>query len=155
MGPIELTFVVVVALFGVVGVVRGWARELGITIMLALALFVLEFIAEGEATQITEAVETFFNASPGSFPAAEAFVFCGFLIIIAFVSYQGETLSFPSKNKVASFGLIAGLFNGYMFSGSLWYYLEKANWPGVPIEPEYIARHVSVPIMMVRPTVDV
>ena len=141
MGPIEFTFVVVMLLFGVVGIVRGWSRELGITTMLALALFVLEFIAEGQAEQVSQMVEQVFRAEPGSFPAAQALLFCGFLIIIAFMSYQGETLTFSSKNKTASFGLITGLFNGYLFAGSLWYYLERADWPGIPITADYLPRH--------------
>ena len=43
MGPIELLFLVVIGLFGAIGVVRGYQRELGVTTMLLLTLFVIEF----------------------------------------------------------------------------------------------------------------
>jgi len=46
MGPVELVFGLLVVIFAAIGVVRGYARELGITTMLLLALFVIEFTDE-------------------------------------------------------------------------------------------------------------
>ena len=46
MGPIEIVFLLLVAVFIVIGIVRGYARELGVTTMLLIALFVLEFLSE-------------------------------------------------------------------------------------------------------------
>ena len=43
MGPIEITFFVMVAIWALIGVIRGYNRELGITTMLLIALFVLVF----------------------------------------------------------------------------------------------------------------
>ena len=47
MGPIEFVFLTLFLIFGIIGVMRGYGRELGVTTMLLLALFVLEFIDEG------------------------------------------------------------------------------------------------------------
>jgi hypothetical protein len=44
MGPVEGVFLAIIAMFGAIGVVRGWQQELGVTTMLLLALFVISFI---------------------------------------------------------------------------------------------------------------
>ena len=44
MGPVEVVFLVVIGIFGAIGVVRGSQRELGVTTMLLLALFVITFL---------------------------------------------------------------------------------------------------------------
>ena len=57
MGPIELLFLVLIGLFGAIGVVRGYQRELGVTTMLLLTLFVIEFLtASSFGTRITAAL---------------------------------------------------------------------------------------------------
>ena len=38
-------------------------------------------------------------------------------------------MSFPGKRGRIFFDLGSGLLNGYLFAGSLWYYLQEANWP--------------------------
>ena len=44
MGPVEVVFLILIGLFGAIGVVRGWQRELGVTTMLLITLFVIEFV---------------------------------------------------------------------------------------------------------------
>ncbi len=44
MTPVGIVFLVVMLLFGVIGIVRGVAKELGVTTMLLLALMVLEIM---------------------------------------------------------------------------------------------------------------
>ncbi len=46
MGPVEITFFIVVGIFIAIAFVRGYGKELGVTIMLLIALFVLEFMNE-------------------------------------------------------------------------------------------------------------
>ena len=62
-----------------------------------------------------------------------------FLALVTFISYEGVTLVFPIKSTSWFLGLGIGLINGYLFAGSMWYYLQKAGWPLMHsvVKPEY------------------
>lgn len=134
MGPIELIFLIIVVFFGIFGVIRGYGRELGVTTMLLLTLFVLEFISESSAGQKTfdRIVGVFAGDNPATITTARFLIYCAVLIVVTYISYEGETLSFPGKRGNLIFDLGIGLLNGYLFAGSLWYYLASANWPLIP-----------------------
>jgi hypothetical protein len=55
------------------------------------------------------------------------------IVFVTLISYHGETLAFegrpPRGAKGVLFGLMAGLLNGYLVSGSLWYFLDKYEYP--------------------------
>jgi hypothetical protein len=70
---------------------------------------------------------------------AKGLLFSAFLIVIIFISYHGETLSFPAKGKSHAFSLGSGLLNGYLFAGSVWYYLATAGWPLLEVSTDYSA----------------
>ena len=137
MGPIELVFLVMIALFGIVGVVRGYARELGVTTMLLIGLLVLVFIDKEFHAGLVRFLAALVGDSTMTQATTKALIFCVFLTIIIFISYQGETLSFPGRGANHVFGLGAGLLNGYLYAGSLWYYLGNANWPLLNISEPY------------------
>jgi hypothetical protein len=138
MVPVEIVFLVTTCIFGVVGIVRGYSRELGVTTMLLLALFVLELIGERYPTQWAMVLGKLFGSDPETLLSASALIYSGFLIVIVFISYHGNTLTFPGKGDNWFFSLDIGLLNGYLFAGSLWYYLETAGWPIVSaIVPNY------------------
>lgn len=129
MGPIELVFLAIVAVFAIVGVIRGYGRELGVTTMLLITLFALEFIDERYRAMFGRVVGIFVGADPVAQSTGRAMVYCVALLVVAFISYEGETLSFPGKRGMILFDLGSGLLNGYLFAGSVWYYLHSANWP--------------------------
>ena len=60
-------------------------------------------------------------------------------MLMTFISYQGVTLVFPIKSTSWFLGLGIGLINGYLFAGSMWYYLQRAGWPLLHsvVKPEY------------------
>lgn len=129
MGPIELIFLTILIFFGIIGVIRGYGRELGVTTMLLLALFVLEFLSERYLNPLNRALGIFARDDPAALADARSLLFCAVLIVVAYISYEGETLSFPGKRGRIFFDLGSGLLNGYLFAGSLWYYLHAADWP--------------------------
>ncbi len=129
MGPVELIFLTVFVIFGIIGVVRGYGKELGVTTMLFITLFVLEFLDERYQTQVTRLLGVFAGPDQEAQIAAKGLLYCGALLVVTFISYEGETLSFPGKRGKVIFDLGTGLLNGYLFAGSLWYYLQAANWP--------------------------
>jgi hypothetical protein len=137
MGPVEIVFLVVIGLFGAIGVVRGWQRELGVTTMLLLALFVIEFVL---TTPIGTRVESFLsgaNVSEAQIVTLQSMAAVGLLLLVTFISYQGLGLVYPGTGKNSFVSLLIGLLNGYLFAGSTWYYLARADWPLLNVTPEY------------------
>ncbi len=135
MGPIEILFLVLVAVFIVIGIVRGYAKELGVTTMLLIALFVLEFVNERYQASLDKALGIVTGAD--AVGPIRAWIFVAILLIITFISYQGQTLSFPGKGNRPVFDVGVGLLNGYLFAGSIWYYLAQAGWPGLPVSQPF------------------
>ncbi len=144
MGPIEFVFLTLFLVFGIIGVMRGYGRELGVTTMLLLALFVLEFIDEGYQAQLNRVLGIFVGNAPTALTLARTFVYCTVLIVVTYISYEGETLSFPGKRGRLFFDLGSGLLNGYLFAGSLWYYLQQANWPLLKLSGEFTPFHTLI-----------
>lgn len=139
MGPIELLFLVVTAMFGAIGLVRGYQRELGVTTMLFIALFVIEFaFAEPVGSRLTGFLEGR-GISETGIATMQALFACTVLIVVTFISYQGITIIFPGSGSNAVVSLLVGLLNGYLFAGSIWYFLAQANWPLSKVVPEYTA----------------
>lgn len=124
---IELIFLTVFVIFGLIGVVRGYGRELGVTMVLFLVLFVFGLIDSLFRTKFIGLL-TELRVFPDP-EAARALIYCIIIIVMTFISYEGETLSFPGRRGQIFFDLGSGLLNGYLFAGSLWYYLKEANWP--------------------------
>lgn len=138
MGPIELLFFVMIGLFGAIGLVRKYQRELGVTTMLLIALFVLTFLQDRFAEQVY-ALFTRLGVPQSNVMTAYAFLACGVLAFVAFISYEGIGLTFFEGGRNWFLSLMVGLINGYLFAGSVWYYLDQAGWPLGRVVPEYSA----------------
>ena len=54
---------------------------------------------------------------------------CAVLLIVTFISYQGFGLVYPGSGRNNFLSLLIGLLNGYLFAGSIWWYLQNAGWP--------------------------
>ncbi|MEA3335633.1 MAG: hypothetical protein U9R25_06950 [Chloroflexota bacterium] len=128
MGPIEVFFLVVIGLFGAIGIVRGYQRDLGVTTMLLLALFVLTFIPDYLGDQLASVMTTL-GVSQSSAETVYAIFATVLLCIVAFISYHGVGLLFPGSGRNWFVSLLVGLLNGYLFAGSIWWYLNDAGWP--------------------------
>lgn len=132
MGPVEFVFLTVWVVFGVIGVARGVWRELGATTMLLIALMVLQLLTNPTAPgyKYWTAFLGLFVADSAALQVVSSMLATVFILIMAYISYEGETLTFPGKGSNWFFSLGAGLLNGYLFAGSIWYYMDKAGWPG-------------------------
>ena len=156
MGPIEIVFLVMVALFGIIGIVRGYARELGVTLLLLLALFVLVYLESAAQPQINAKVlGPLFNLNPddSKLDVARNLIYCVFLAVIAYASYQGETLAYPGQRKSDAFGLVVGLWNGYLLAGSLWCYLDKAHWPLLKVNEQAYSDFYKAAVTYLPPAI--
>ncbi len=123
---LTVLFGLLVALFAVIGAMRGWAKELLVTSAVVLGLFmnsILEnYVVSYQAALITQ-------------PAGTSFVIRSLmLVLLAFFGYQTPNIRALQPKLVRErfeevlLGLFMGLLNGYLLIGSLWYYLDSAGY---------------------------
>lgn len=145
MGPIETLFVTIQLLIATIGVVRGYARELGNTLVFMTAIFFLSYVGGLANSRISSFAESTFGFAAGS-PALDAFLFflyVGLFLAIVFASYAGKTLDFGGKPLRAPEGTIlsvlVGLLNGYLVAGTIWYYANLYNYPFMNVDTNQLS----------------
>lgn len=150
-------FWLMVLLFALVGMMRGWTKEIVVTSALILALFTInQFMSVvfgfiGWDNNITQ---------PPEIRRWQFYIMSGILLLIAFFGYQGPTLA---RSRVGDrltrrdnlqdkvLGFLVGGTNGWLVMGSLWAFLEyklisASNWvrftPDIPypFDPSKIVR---------------
>ena len=136
MTPVESLWIVLVVLFGIVGIVRGFLKELGITLVLIVLLFGLTRLDANlkrlldMAANVTrvQAVSRWYEN-----PTAWLIFYAGIILGVMYVAYQGYVIKYPGNEprgmQATLLGLMVGLINGYLFVGSLWYYIDKYKQP--------------------------
>jgi len=128
--PVEYFWFALILMLGIIGAVRGLAKELGVTTIVALSLFVLKFAwRQFQPTITTLAADAPLGLSE---PMLKAAVFSIAIIFVAVISYTGFVLQFPFKNfgrmGTGLFGFLGGLLNGYMVIGTIWDVVAHANY---------------------------
>ena len=130
---VSLTFMfwLFIILFGVIGAMRGWAKELLVlfSVILTMALNLL-------LSKYVPVINTLGDDSQALF-----WVRSIILIVLVFFGYQ--TVALPrfaakaAREKLQDIllGFILGSVNGYLVIGSLWFYLHQANYPFSYITP--------------------
>ena len=129
MGPVEIVFIAVWLLFRFIGLVRGIWKELGVTVMLFIGLLFLQVVA-GPFAKYWATFIGIFSSDPTTQKVISNMIAVAVMLIVAFISYQGEVLTYPGKGDNWFFSLGIGLLNGWLLAGSIWYYFDKAGWPG-------------------------
>lgn len=129
---IELVFYLATVLFGGIGAIRGWQKEV---IAMAGLVGSIAFLHSFGFALVTNGLP-FLSAVLSASPERQAFwVQFGFHTIIAFFSYQvigsiasrapgvrGERAREGFQNMFI--GFVVGMFNGYLLFGGLWSFLE-------------------------------
>ena len=130
--PVEYLWLTLIAVFGIVAMGRGLWKELGVSTVMLLTLFVLKFGWEQIGAKV---VESF----PGSLPptTVEALYYIVPTLFMAFISYEGITLEFPIKQmkgiSKAIFGLPGGILNGYLIVGTVWDATNLTDYFGLKV----------------------
>jgi hypothetical protein len=135
--PLEVLWGVLLIFFALIGIVRGFLKELGVTTVLVVLLFGLSRIEDLLPRLMTDAATGAGFAMPTTTDTTGRMIWASFYILVivfvGFVSYHGETLAFegkpPKGPKGVFFAMLAGLLNGYLIAGSLWYFLDKYGYP--------------------------
>jgi hypothetical protein len=128
-----LTIAIIIAL---IGLARGYARELG-SVMIILAGVFLLTVADDTLEGLLRSVgREAFKIAEDDVQRQNLFLSLIFeltFIGVVFASYAGKTIEFrghpapPPQGTLIS--LIVGLINGYLVSGTLWYYQYKYDYP--------------------------
>jgi len=157
--PVEVVFFTIIAIFGLVGMVRGFLRELGVTLPLIVLLWAYSALGERLLRLIEGGVA---KVAGYSLPATTSdLIRCAFflavLVFVTFIAYQGETLAFGGTDPHGLQGwllaLLVGMVNGYLIAGTAWYYLAYYHYPVLiqfPLTPmaQTIASYALPPIVL-------
>ncbi len=115
-----------VVLFAVIGMLRGWAKELLVSFSVILAL-ALNFVLR----QYIPIVEQLDSQSPSLFwirtAILSALVYFGYQTV-AMVPHLASKAT-RERLQDALFGAFLGAINGYLIAGTILFYIDQANYP--------------------------
>ena len=121
-------------LFGIIGGLRGWAKEILVLFSMVLALF-LDAV-------IMEHVPGVKPALAAQTPLTQFSVRATFFLLLAFFGYETPAVATIFADKARRerledmlLGLFLGAINGYLLVGTLWYYLHATGYPIAGILP--------------------
>lgn len=142
MSPIEFSFLLIGTFIFLAALARGYAKELGNTVVILGIIFILSFIEERVGGAIQEVGgERLGITSADSLEARQlqALLFIGIFVVTVFSNYAGRIFSFGGKPARGIQGgiltILIGLLNGYLVSGTIWYYLDLFLYPFAFITP--------------------
>ncbi len=148
---IEAIFVALVFLFGIIGMSRGWMRELVATAGIILGLFIINTLVitpPGAPAETKIFILSYIVAQltrrPFTDRITQLVVQLSVFGFVTFFSYYGPTAlrgvgpvrGLFQRARVgcqeALLGFLVGLINGYLIAGTIWYYLHEAGYPLPP-----------------------
>ena len=134
MVSLQFMFICVIILMTIIGAFRGWAKELLVLFSIVFGLFVIFLMNENFQ---------FYRDFVAEKPANEFWVNAGIILAMSFFGYQTpHRIGFIGERsirvRVQDFvlGLLFGGVNGYFLFGSIWFYLDKA---------EYFVKYIDAP----------
>jgi len=120
-----VVFWVFVALFAVIGAMRGWAKEVLVSFSIILAIFIITISEKWTViNHLDDIYKLWFR--------------CILTASLAFFGYQTPNLStfirpqrfVREKFQDMLLGVFLGGVNGYLVIGTIWYFLSLAKYPG-------------------------
>ena len=134
MGPVELLYITIAFIFGMIGIVRGYHKELGNSIIFMYVIAAMGFLDERVLNSLFERAGTsILGLDAAGLNSFLTVAYTLIFVIVVFISYQGKTFDYslgPAHGVLGFFfSLGVGLFNGYLVAGTLWYYMNKFQYP--------------------------
>lgn len=136
MGALELLWFALIIVFTFIGIVRGYPKELGATTSILMVLLVLTKWGGDIILALDAQMGSLLGGSLLTGPYSnliQATFYLGLFIATVFISYHGETLAFRGYPPPGPLGIamnaINGAVNGYLVSGTIWYYLDHFDYP--------------------------
>jgi hypothetical protein len=140
MVPLNTIFWGMVLLFGLIGALRGWAKEIMVASSVLLAMFVQQVFAQFVLGPGNPYLPMLFAASsevaePLVYTETQYFAVTGLLLLLVFCGYAGPALVSRFTAKIVReklqdvlLGFFLGLLNGYLIIGMLWFYLHRSGY---------------------------
>ena len=135
MVSLNVVFWLLIIIFAIIGGIRGWAREILVTFSVILAAFIM--------TVLERFVPFVRDTLPISAPTSLFWLRSLLLLALVFFGYQTPNL--PRLAQSGRFvrehlqdillGFFLGAINGFMIWGTVWYFLDVANYPFAIILP--------------------
>jgi uncharacterized membrane protein required for colicin V production len=122
---LNFAFWLLVILFGLIGMMRGWAKELLVTFSVILAL---------AFNHVLQKYVPLVNSLPLD---GTPIFWIRIVIVITLVFFGYQTVGLPrfagkaarEKLQDSLLGFILGALNGYFVIGTAWFYLDQAKYP--------------------------
>lgn len=115
-----------VTIFGLMGALRGWAKEILVSFSIVVALAMRLIFST-----YVPFVKDILNRPP----VEQFYIYTALIIFMAIAGYAGPAVSARLAGKAAReklqdvlLGFVVGGFNGYMIMGTIWYFLHNANY---------------------------
>ncbi len=133
MVPLDTVLWAFVLLFGAMGALRGWSKEMlvlfSVVVALAMRLIFTEYVP-------------FINDLFDRPPVQQFYMYSGLVILMAVGGYAGPAVSHKLAHASARdtlqdmlLGFIIGTVNGFLIVGSIWYFLDSAGYDILGIYP--------------------
>lgn len=135
MGPIEGLWFVLLQVFVVLGVIRGFLKELGLTTVMIVYLFAIDQILPRleELIKRPDSPLARIGLTEATKDTPLWLIFTLVTFIVVYIAYEGETLAFegssPKGLQGVALGALVGFINGYLVCGTLWWFLHRYNYP--------------------------
>ncbi len=95
MGPIEILYLTIGIIVVLIGLARGYVKELGSTLIILVALFILTFFKEPVDAALGATAQGAFGSEEGAGPELFLSLFYTIVFVaIVFTGYAGRTLTF-------------------------------------------------------------
>lgn len=122
---LNFAFWLLVVLFGLIGMMRGWAKELLVSFSLVLGL---------AFNRLLERYVPVVNTLPLD---GTPLFWIRIILVVTLVFFGYQTVGLPrfaskaSREKLQDslLGFVLGALNGFLIFGTVWFYLAQANYP--------------------------
>jgi hypothetical protein len=143
-----------IVLFGVIGGMRGWAKELLVTSAIVLGLFINAILETY--------IEPYRTAIAAQSSETQFLVRGGLISLLTFFGYQTPHIrALQAKVTRERFeevllGICLGLLNGYLLAGSVWSYMHEVGYPTnlvmLPEDGSVLAEQIDTMAQYLPPT---
>jgi len=131
MMTLTFAFWMYVALFAVIGAMRGWAKELLVTFGVILGLFIIGVLERFAPQSLRVFLLT--NDTP------QFWIRTSVVLALVFFGYQTPNIPKIPKGRFmreklsdSLLGFFLGALNGFLIVGTLWYFMDISGYPFTP-----------------------
>ena len=130
MVPLETFFVGLALLFGIIGALRGWAKELLVSFSVILARFI-EFVVLVYVPVLSSALQALQQSDPKTWFYVRLMIF-GVLVAFGYattvLSARLSARARKEKLQDSLLGLFLGAINGFLVVGMVWGFLNELGY---------------------------